>query len=256
MNIVATVQARMGSTRLPGKVLKKVCGKPLLQYQIERIRRSRLVDQIVIATTINPKDDEIVKLASKLGVSVYRGSEDDVLGRIVGLLQTYEVDLHVELIGDSPLTDPQIVDEIIGVYLKNAPFYDYVSNGTEVTYPAGVEVNVYPARVLIEAEKNVPADSSSREHVDIHICKNDRYRCLCVKAPDYFHNPEIFLEIDTEKDFQMMSAVISNFVVMGKEYFSLAQILDFLTQHPEIVKINQNEDRNYWQFKDKPIFIK
>ena len=254
MNIVASIQARLGSTRLPGKVLKEIRGKPLLQYQIERVRRSRLADKIIIATTTSTQDDPIAELGEKLGVTVYRGPEHDVLKRISGLLEEHLVDIHVELIGDSSLTDPQIVDEIVGYYLKHRETYDYVSNGTEVTYPSGMEVNVYPARVLIEAESRVSTEDPLREHVDIHISKNPRYRCACLKAPPHFHRPDIFLEVDTARDFEMMSVVISHFIDAGKEHFSLAQILDFLQSRPDLVRMNQNEERRYWQFKDKPAF--
>ena len=114
MKITATIQARMGSTRLPGKVLKDIGGKPMLQRQIERIKHSRLIDEIIIATTSSVKDEPIVALSEKLGVKVFRGSEEDVLGRIVGLLRVHQVELHVELIGDSPFSDAQIIDEVIG----------------------------------------------------------------------------------------------------------------------------------------------
>lgn len=252
MSIVATIQARMGSTRLPGKVLKEICGKPLLQYQIERIRRSRLVDNIVIATTTSIKDEPIVELGHKLGVAVYRGPEDDVLKRIADLLRVHQVEVHVELIGDSPLTDPQIADEIIGFYLKHKNRYDYVSNGTELSYPSGMEVNVYPAAALIEAEKMVLPDDPLREHVDIHLSKNSRYRSCCLKAPLHFNRPDIFLEVDTARDFEMLSQVISHFVEHGKEHFSLSQILDFLETRPDLVSLNQNEERRWWQFKNRP----
>jgi len=254
MNIVATIQARMGSSRLPGKVLKEICGKPLLQYQIERIKEARLVDDIIIATSTNPKDDAIVKLANKLDVKVYRGSENDVLSRIVELLKKYNVEVHVELIGDSPLADPQIIDEVIGLYLKNREDYDYVSNGVEVSYPAGMEVNVYHAQTLIDAESNIFSDDPLREHVDIHLSKNPTYKVLSIKAPKHFYRPDIFLEVDTLRDFEMISTVINHFIENGKDFFSLSQILDYLKLNPDVVKINQDEDRRYWQFKEKPTF--
>lgn len=252
MRIVATIQARLGSTRLPGKVLKEVCGKPLLQYQIERIRRSRLVDDIVIATTTSENDNPIAELGSQLGVAVYRGPENDVLRRIADLLRAHRVDIHVELVGDSPLTDPQIADEIIGFFLKYRDRYDFVSNGTELSYPSGMEVNVYPATILIEANKTVAADDPLREHVDIHLSKNPRYRSFCLRAPSHFHRPDIFLEVDTVRDFQMLSQVIAHFEEINKEHFSLSQILDFLETRPDLIQLNQNEERRWWQFKNRP----
>jgi len=105
---------------------------------------------------------------------------------------------------------------------------------------------------LIEAEKLVPFDDPLREHVDIHLSKNARYRSCCLKAPPYFHRPDIFLEVDTARDFEMLSQVISHFIERGKEHFSLSQILDFLETRPDLVKWNQNEERRWWQFKNRP----
>lgn len=251
MRITATIQARTGSTRLPGKVLKPILGKPMLQVQIERLLRSRLVDEVVVATSVDANDDPIADLATNLGVGCFRGSEDDVLGRIAGLIRAHDVDLHVELIGDSPLTDPQIVDEMIGVFLKAQGSLDYVSNGTALTYPSGMEVNVYPGSVLLDAESRVAADDPLREHVDIHISKNDRYRRLTVTAPPWFRRPDVFLEVDTPKDFEMMSALIGHFMERGLPHFGLAQILEYLDQRPDLAALNRDEPRRWWQFKDK-----
>jgi len=239
----------MGSSRFPGKVLKCVGGKPLLQIQLERIRRSRLVDEIIVATTMNPRDEPIVNLAAKAGVGCYRGSEDDVLGRIAGLIRAHAVELHVELIGDSPLTDPQIVDEIIGVFLKAEGAYDYVSNGTALTYPSGMEVNVYPGRVLLDADSRVAADDPMREHVDIHISKNPRFRRHVVAAPPWFQRPNVFLEVDTEQDFRMMSQLIGHFIEAGQDHFGLAQILDYLDRHPELAALNRDVPRRWLSLK-------
>ena len=240
----------MGSSRLPGKVLKKVCDKPLLQHQIERIQRSRLIDRVVIATTSLPADDAIAELGEELGVSVFRGSENDVLGRICRLIEAYKVDIHVELLGDSPLTDPQIVDEVIGFYLKHKNQYEYVSNGVELSYPSGMEVNVYSGKSLLDAESRVARDDILREHVDIHLSKSHMYSSYNLKAPAHFFRPDIFLEIDTLKDFEMVSSVIQHFNDKGIVQFSLSQILDFLGTRIDLIKLNQNEERRWWAFKE------
>ena len=112
MNIAVTIQARLGSTRLPGKILKKIDNKPLLQYQIERIRKSKLVNQIVIATTKKKQDVKIINLAKKMKVNYYRGSTNDVLGRIAGAIKKFKIDVHIELISDSPFTDPKMLSEV------------------------------------------------------------------------------------------------------------------------------------------------
>ena len=252
MRIVATIQARMGSSRLPGKVLKNIHGKPMLQIQIERILRSRLVDEVIVATTVAPADDAIAELAANLNVGCFRGPENDVLGRIVQLLKANDVGLHVELIGDSPLTDPQIVDEMVGIFLKAEGAYDYVSNGTTLTYPSGMEVNVYPSSILIDANSNVAANDPLREHVDIHISKNAKYRRLTVSAPIWFHRPDVFIEVDTIRDFEMMEKLIGHFVIRGVDHFGLGQILEYFDQNPEVAALNRNEPRTWWAFKDKP----
>lgn len=250
--VTATIQARMGSSRLPGKVLKTIAGRPMLQIQIERVLRSRLVDRVVVATTTDPRDDAIAELAEKTGIDCFRGSEDDVLGRITDLIRALGVELHVELIGDSPLSDPQIIDEMIGIFLKADGAWDYVSNGTQLSYPSGMEVNVYPGAVLLDAESRVAADDPLREHVDIHISKNDRYKRLLVEAPAWFHRPNLFLEVDTERDFEMMSQLIGHFLERGCPHFGLGQILDYLDRNPDLAALNRDEPRSWWAFKEKP----
>ena len=116
MKIVASIQARMGSSRLPGKVLKDICGKPMLLWHLERIKRSRLLDDVIIATTTSEKDDELISFCNQHSVSYFRGSENDVLKRVSALINHHEIDIHIELCGDSPLTDPQIIDEFVGFY--------------------------------------------------------------------------------------------------------------------------------------------
>ena len=148
MNITATIQARMNSTRLPGKVLTNIMGKPMLQWQIERLKRSRLIDEIILATTDSYKDDPIQDLCEKLNIKFYRGSENDVLGRVNNLLQKYNVEIHLECFGDSPLIDPQIIDEFIGFFLKKRCEIDFLSSALKSSYPAGMEVSIYNSSIL------------------------------------------------------------------------------------------------------------
>ena len=152
MKIDATIQARMGSTRLPGKVLMPIVEKPMLALQIERIQQCKLIDRIIISTSNNPQDDAIEELANELGVECFRGSENDVLSRIIDTLKFYNTEIHVEFMGDNPIPDPLLVDSIIGYYLKNYGKYDYVTNALKTTYPPGVEVFVYHSKILYDAE--------------------------------------------------------------------------------------------------------
>lgn len=250
MKIVASIQARLGSTRLPGKVLKKINGKPMLLRHIERLRRSRLLDEIIVATTTNPSDDAIVEFCKANGVKYYRGSEDDVLDRIASMIDEHNIDIHVECFGDSPLTDPHIVDEVVGYYLKNREKFDFVSNSLATTYPPGQEVLVYEGKCLVDANRTVPKDELLREHVSIHITQNpEKYRIKNLEAPEYYHFPDIYLEVDTPEDFEMISEIFNHFDNKGFSHFSLAQILDFLLENSDLVELNNKVQRRWKEFR-------
>ncbi|KGF72297.1 hypothetical protein DO97_10845 [Neosynechococcus sphagnicola sy1] len=250
MKIAATVQARLGSSRLPGKVLKPILGQPMLALQIERIRQSRLIDQIIIATSTEPQDDALATLAQQLGVACFRGSEQDVLGRVVGALQAFQVDVHVELLGDSPLPDPLLVDAMIGYYLKQADCYDYVTNGLKTTYPPGAEVAVYPTAVLVAAEQQA-TDAALREHVGIHIHQHpDHFRLCNLEAPPWYHYPDLYLEVDTAEDFEVITAIYEHFYPQNPG-FSLAQVIDFMIAHPKLVSRNQQVVRRWKVFRQE-----
>jgi spore coat polysaccharide biosynthesis protein SpsF len=208
----ATIQARMGSSRLPGKVLMPVAGEPLLLRLVERIQRSRLIDRVIIATTTNSQDDKVAKLAERMGCLCYRGSEEDVLGRVVGALREYKIEIHAEFQGDNALPDPVLIDEVIDYYVEHQAQYDYVTTALKTTYPPGSEVTVYPAQVLFQAEKEAIA-SIPREHVGPHIYQRpERFRCCNLEAPEGLHFPDVHLEVDTEEDYQVVCQVYEHFL--------------------------------------------
>jgi spore coat polysaccharide biosynthesis protein SpsF len=250
MKIVASIQARLGSSRLPGKVLKDICGKPMLLWHIERIRKSRLLDDIVVATTTNSNDDLIVDFCIQNGINYFRGSENDVLNRITSLIKELNVGIHVELFGDSPLTDPHLIDEVVGFYLKYHKNYDFVSNHLKTTYPPGQEVLVYKGEALIQVEAKVKINDPLREHVSLHITNNrSDFRILNLEAPKHYYFPNIFLEVDTEEDFDFISQIISYFFNRGIKHFSLAQILEFLSSNPDLARSNVNVVRRWKEFR-------
>ena len=251
MKIIGSIQARMGASRLPGKVLKEICKKPILLWHIERIKRSRLLDDIVVATTTNPDDDKIVSFCKKQNIKYFRGSEDDVLSRIANLIREFNIDIHVEFFGDSPLTDPHIIDEVVGFFLKNNDKYDYVSNSMKTTYPPGQEVAAFRGTALLEIDEFIKKDDPLREHVSIHFKQNrDKFNVFNLEAPAYYHYPEVYLEVDTQEDLKMISKIITHFTNSDYEHFSLAQILDYLSQNPEVVKINRHIERRWKEFRE------
>ena len=248
MKITATIQARMGSTRLPGKVLKPILGRPMLSLQIERMQRCLLIDEIIIATSLNPKDDPIQKLADEIGVGCFRGSEDDVLGRVVGALKEHEVEIHVEFQGDNPMPDPILTDSIIGYYLKNADKYDYVTNAMKTTYPPGFETYVYSSETLYDAERRA-TDPELREHVATNIDQHPkRYRLCNLEAPPWFHYPDLHLEVDTQEDFDVASAIFEH-LYPDNPGFGLAHVIDFANAHQELVRQNAQVERRWKVFR-------
>ena len=246
--VTATVQARLGSSRLPGKVLKKICGVPILQLLVERLKMSFLIDEIVIATTIDGRDDPIAALADELGVGCFRGSEEDVLGRVVEAIKEFEIDVHAEFQGDNVMPDPMLIDTMIGFYLKNCDQYDYVTNALKTTYPPGQEVSVYAGSVLVEAERDWQRELS-REHVGIHIYKQpDKFRVMNVEAPPWHDRPAYHLEVDTEEDFEVVRKVFEHFHPEHPE-FSLSQIILFLEQS-RLFEVNRDVDRRWYEFRE------
>ena len=252
MTVTATIQARTGSSRLPGKVLLPILGKPMLELQIERIRRSRLVDRVVLATSVEPQDDPLEALAKKMGIGCFRGSETDVLSRVAGALKASGGELHAEFFGDSPLPDPLLVDQFIGYFLQHSDRYDVVTNALKTTYPPGLEVTVYPSRLLFDAERSARSPEE-REHVSLAILgRPQRHRICNLEAPPEFHQPELYLEVDTREDFEVVSAVYEHFYPRDPR-FGLAEILEFMKKHPELAERNRNVERRWKAYRKEAV---
>lgn len=240
--IGATIQARMGSTRLPGKMLVPIMGRPVLSYMVERLSRSKSLESIVVATTTNPLDDEIEAACLRMKVPVYRGSEDDVLGRVVGAIKTHGIETHVELYGDSPLIDPEVIDHLVRVFLEGG--YDCVFNGLKATYPSGLQAKVLRAQIYIEQER-VLTDPKYREYTALCIRDFlDRYKVCNVEAPPEIARPDIFIELDTEEDFAVIKAIYEALYPKNPR-FTTIEVLEFLNAHPEIAGLNQRVERRW-----------
>ena len=213
----------------------------MLALQVERIRRSLLVDEVIIATSTNANDDAIEELAGQIGVCCFRGSEDNVLDRIVGALRQYRVDVNAEFYGDCPLPDPTIIDAIIGIYLKHQDECDYVGTGLKTTFPPGLEVNVYPASVLYD----VARITEDRDKVAVNIrSRPDRYRTMNIEAPTWYRYPEFHLEVDTAEDFEVVSQIYEA-LYPSNPCFSLLHIVEFLKANPTIAERNRYVERRW-----------
>lgn len=232
MKVTALIQARMSSTRLPGKVLKEVVGKPMLELLVERIRHAKTLSDIVIATGDNPANQPIVDVARRLGCPVFIGSEEDVLDRFYSAAKEYAADSIVRITGDCPLHDPRLIDELVRFYLTHHERFDYVSNVDPPTFPDGLDLWVFPFATLEKAwrEARLP---SEREHVCPYIWKHpELFRIGHLQSPvDY---SALRWSVDDPLDFEFVTAVYTALYRGAQEPFSFAEILRFVTQHPEI----------------------
>jgi spore coat polysaccharide biosynthesis protein SpsF len=240
-NVVCIIQARMGSTRLPGKVMKKIKGKSVLFYVVERVKKSRLIDQIVIATTTNKQDEVIVEEAERLNVKCFRGSEQDVLSRYYYAAKKFDADVIVRITSDCPLIDSQVSDIIINYYLDHKNEYDYVGNAgpnrENRTYPRGLDTEVFSFDVLKEAFDKAKKNYQ-REHVTPFIYENsERFNIYYLKAEGKLKKPGIRITLDTEQDFELIYKVINHFENID---FNTEDVINFLENHAELLKINRD----------------
>lgn len=231
MKTVAIIQARTGSTRLPGKVLRDLHGKPMLERQIERIRRSQYIDTIVIATTTKPEDDGVAELAHALGVAVFRGSELDVLDRYYQAAKEAAADVVVRITGDCPLSDPGVIDEVLTHFENATTPLDYTS--TPSNYPEGLDCEVFSFRSLEVAWKESTL-SSEHEHVTFFI-KNHPERFVCdVWNSGDEDDSSMHWSVDTEGDSRFVEAVYSA-LYDSNPVFGFRDVLALLKTQPELL---------------------
>lgn len=216
----------MTSSRLPGKVLMETAGKPMLEHMIARLRRVPQLDDIIVATTVNETDDPVAELANQLGVGCFRGSEHDVLDRVLQAAQTHNVDIIVETTGDCPLIDPAIVSQTIAFYAANEA--DYVSNALAPrSYPVGMDTQVFATDILADVAGRT-SEPDDREHVSLFIYSNpDLYRVAALHAPPHHHGPDIRLTLDTPDDLILIREVFEA-LYPEKPDFDLSDMLNYL----------------------------
>ena len=234
MKVVAIIQARMGSTRLPGKVLKDLCGETVLARVVNRTRRATLLDELVIATTQQPADDAIVEECERLKVACFRGDEADVLDRYYQAAQQFRASAIVRVTSDCPLIDPELVDRHVRHLLDRWNHVDFVTDMSQPTFPLGLAVEALPMDVLARM-KRLSQTSELKEHVTT----------LAYTQPQWFridhilHSQDLsFLRwtVDTAEDLQLVRLIVEHF---GHDRFSWQEVLPVLEQHPAWSEINR-----------------
>ena len=226
----------MTSSRLPGKVLLPVSNRPMLQHLLDRLRLVPSLDEIVLATTTNDTDDVLASFAKAQGIGVFRGSEDDVMNRVIGAADSANADIVVEITGDCPILDPDIVEQMIRMFVHHDA--DYVSNVDIRSYPDGMDTQVF----WLEALKRSAAMTDKlldHEHVTLHIRNHpDIFRILHLVAPPSLWWPELALTLDEEADYRLLTKIIET-LGPSNPCFSCHEVLALLRQNLEWVKINQ-----------------
>ena len=252
--VVAIIQARTGSTRLPGKVLLPLGGRTVLERMLERVMRARLLDDVIVATTILPADNAIVDLASAMGVSCYRGHPTDLLDRHVHAAAAARASHIVKIPSDCPLIDPKIVDAVVLAYLGVAGAVSYASNLHPATYPDGNDVEIMSRTALEHAwhEARVP---SEREHTTPFIwTQPDRFRMINVRWDTGRNAASTHRYVlDYQDDYLAIAAIFDALYSRDPE-FGVEAITTFLDTHPEIAAVNSR--RRGMQSREVPFDIR
>lgn len=246
MKIVAIIQARMGSQRLPGKSMMQIAGKPLLWYVLERTKKAKLLDSIILATSTNSENDPLCRLAEELNVDVFRGSENDVLSRYVEAGKSAGADIIVRICADNPLVDPGEIDRIVRFHISRGTDYSFNHiPANDNNYPDGFGAEVVNAQLLYSVSE-LALEPEEREHVTLHIIRNpDKYSISTFDAPYEILGPDIKLDIDTADDFMQMKGLIESLPDERKPFWSASDIIHryrILFQHKVILLLNTKEE--------------
>jgi len=240
--IVATIEARMASSRLPGKVLLPLAQKPALERMIERIVRSQYIDDIVIATTTNKSDDKIIKLCESINCKYFRGSEEDVLLRVLNSAKSVHADIIVELTGDCPLIDPNQIDEMIKFYFEKE--VEYANNRLKEGLPDGFDIQVFSTNDLERVAKSTN-DPIDRVHVSSYFYRTNHEFKIGYKElskNDELYWPDLAVTLDEKEDYYLISNIFENLYYKNPN-FSAVDIIRYLRKNKNIVKLNKGVRR-------------
>ena len=241
MKIVSIVQARMNSNRLPGKVLMRVDGKPMIGYLVDRLKKIDKIDEIIISTTKNKKDDPLIDFCLRNNLKFYRGSEKNVLKRVYETAKLFEADVILFITGDCPIVDIKIIKKVLSYFLKYQKKFDYVGNAFLRSFPDGMDVHAFHFKTL---EKNFKLVSKKleQEHVTLGIKNNsDKFKIKNLVAPKSLFWPELGLTLDEKEDFILISKLILYFKKNKKLVFDCRNIINLLkSKKANWVEINSH----------------
>ena len=237
----AIIEARMGSSRLPGKVTLKINNIPTILLLIDRLKQVKSIDKVMVATTINNNNDQLCQLLKKNKIDFFRGSEENVLDRVLKTALKFKIKNIVSITGDCPLIDPQIVSQVISIYKNNK--FDFVSNSTIRTYPDGMDVSVFSTNNLYKSSK-LTHNKYDLEHVTLFMKRKKKLFKQCnVMATQDLHLPKLGLTLDEYNDFQLIRLIFKKFWNNRKK-FTCNDIVNFLNLNSKVRKLNKMVKRN------------
>jgi spore coat polysaccharide biosynthesis protein SpsF len=235
MKKIAIIEARMSSTRLPGKVLRPIMDRPMLALLVERLQCAEQLDGVVVATTVNPSDDPIETLTRKLGVGCFRGSEEDVLDRVLQAANAFAAEVIIEITADCPLIESAKVDEMLSSFMKMS--IDFMANRLDDSYPDGLGLRIFKKELLQKID-HLTKDPVDREHVTLYIWEHPELFSI-----HHFNNrlnPKYWnlrLTVDNPEDFDLISKIFEELYPANRN-FGLSEIIDLLERKPELLDIN------------------
>ena len=242
---IAVIAVRMGSQRLPGKVLRAVAGKPLLGHLLDRAQRATTLDGVVVATPESAINDAVADYCSTRGVPCFRGSEEDVSARILGALEREGATVGVMLYGDGPLMDPRIIDTCVEEYRKNS--WDWVGNDLKPGCPSGLFVEAFSVAALRDAMSRC-TDPAIREHGTLCLRQDGEHHAIHhLEVTGVLQRPDIYLTVDTDEDMTMMEAIFAHFA--SRNDFGAEEIIAFLDAHPDVARGNQHIHRRWKKYQ-------
>jgi spore coat polysaccharide biosynthesis protein SpsF len=235
MKVVSTIEARMGSTRFPGKVLERIGEATVLEWTAKRIRMARQINVVVVATTTSTSDDLIADVCGRIGLPCYRGSEEDVLNRVANAARTMNADVVVQAGADCPFYDPDIIDQMIGILVEGD--YQYVCNDLEEGYPVGVNLHVIASETLYGVEQ-LATSQRDRENVVTYIWEHpEDYRIFNLTPPPELRRPDIRLTVDYREDLALLNELSKG---TNNDSFRTIDIIRYLEENPGLLEINRN----------------
>lgn len=242
-NITAIIEARCNSKRLPSKILLKVKNEPIIYHLIQRLKLSKKLNNIIVATTKNRLDDKLVEYLEKKKIPYFRGSENNVRQRVLDTAIHYKSDIIVQITADCPLVDPHIVDKVINTFQKKK--VKCCSNSFIRSYPDGMDVVVFSLETFKRINRLCPNQKKYKEHTSFYFLRNlNKKFKFNIFAPKNVHFPKLGLTLDEKNDFTLIKKIFNYFFKTKKNYqFTCYEIIKFLKANPSYLKINLDVKR-------------